>query len=43
MFSTKDLKLQKMDHLGIVVGIVDSSGIIEIINRPITKLFLWYG
>ena len=33
MFSTKDLELKKIDHLGIVAGIVDSIGIVEIINN----------
>ncbi|WP_430794672.1 DUF4277 domain-containing protein [Trichormus azollae] len=41
MFSTKDLLLEKIDHLGIVAGIVDSIGILEVINRRIAKLFLW--
>jgi transposase len=33
MFSAKDLKLKKIDHLGIVAGIVDSIGMVEIINN----------
>jgi hypothetical protein len=33
MLSTKDIKFQKIDHLGIVAGIVDSIGIVEIINN----------
>jgi len=33
MFSSKDLELKKIDHLGIVAGIVDSIGIVEIINN----------
>jgi transposase len=33
MFNTKDLELKKIDHLGIVAGIVDSIGIVEIINN----------
>jgi transposase len=33
MFSAKDLELKKIDHLGIVAGIVDSIGIVEIINN----------
>jgi transposase len=33
MFSTQDLKVEKIDHLGIVAGIVDSIGIGEIINN----------
>ncbi|MEH2044158.1 DUF4277 domain-containing protein, partial [Nostoc sp.] len=33
MFSAKDIKFEKIDHLGIVAGIVDSIGIVEIINN----------
>jgi transposase len=33
MFSAKDLEFKKIDHLGIVAGIVDSIGIVEIINN----------
>ena len=33
MFNVKDLELKKIDHLGIVAGIVDSIGIVEIINN----------
>lgn len=33
MFSAKDIELKKIDHLGIVAGIVDSIGIVEIINN----------
>lgn len=33
MFSAKDLELKKIDHLGIVAGIVDSIGMVEIINN----------
>jgi transposase len=33
MFNIKDLELKKIDHLGIVAGIVDSVGIVEIINN----------
>ncbi|BAZ85350.1 IS1634 family transposase [Dolichospermum compactum] len=33
MFNIKDLELKKIDHLGIVAGIVDSIGIVEIINN----------
>ena len=32
MFNVKDLELKRIDHLGIVAGIVDSIGIVEIIN-----------
>ncbi|MDZ7960079.1 MAG: DUF4277 domain-containing protein [Aulosira sp. DedQUE10] len=37
MFSRKDLELKKIDHLGIVAGIVDSIGIIEIINNLLSS------
>jgi transposase len=33
MFNIKDAKIQNIDHLGIVAGIVDSIGLIEIINK----------
>ncbi|BAZ86672.1 transposase [Dolichospermum compactum NIES-806] len=33
MFNVKDIELKKIDHLGIVAGIVDSIGIVEIINN----------
>jgi transposase len=33
MFNAKDLELKKIDHLGIVAGIVDSIGMVEIINK----------
>jgi transposase len=33
MFSAKDIEFEKIDHLGIVAGIVDSIGIVEIINN----------
>lgn len=33
MFNVKDLELKRIDHLGIVAGIVDSIGIVEIINN----------
>jgi Domain of unknown function (DUF4277) len=33
MFSAKDIELKKINHLGIVAGIVDSIGIVEIINN----------
>ena len=33
MFNIKDLELKKIDHLGIVAGIADSIGIVEIINN----------
>jgi hypothetical protein len=32
MFNVKDLELKRIDHLGIVAGIVNSIGIVEIIN-----------
>ena len=33
MLSAKDIKIQNIDHLGIVAGIVDSIGLVEIINN----------
>jgi transposase len=33
MFSAKDIEFKKIDHLGIVAGIVDSIRIVEIINN----------
>jgi transposase len=33
MFNIKDAQIQNIDHLGIVAGIVDSIGIVEIINN----------
>jgi transposase len=33
MFSVKDIEIKNIDHLGIVAGIVDSIGIVEIINN----------
>jgi Domain of unknown function (DUF4277) len=32
MFNIKDVEIQNIDHLGIVAGIVDSIGLVEIIN-----------
>ncbi len=32
MLSVKDIEIQNIDHLGIVAGIVDSIGLVEIIN-----------
>ncbi|MEA5627212.1 IS1634 family transposase [Nostoc sp. UHCC 0251] len=37
MFSAKDLELKKIDHLGIVAGIVDLIGIVEIINNLLSS------
>jgi transposase len=37
MFSAKDLDLKKIDHLGIVAGIVDSIGMVEIINKLLSS------
>jgi transposase len=37
MFSAKDLELKRIDHLGIVAGIVDSIGIVEIINNLLSS------
>jgi transposase len=37
MFSAKDIELKKIDHLGIVAGIVDSIGIVEIINNLLSS------
>jgi len=33
MFSVKDIEIKNIDHLGIVAGIVDSIGLVEIINN----------
>ena len=33
MFDIKDVEIQNIDHLGIVAGIVDSIGLVEIINN----------
>lgn len=33
MVSVKDIEIQNIDHLGIVAGIVDSIGLVEIINN----------
>ncbi len=33
MFNIEDAKIQNIDHLGIVAGIVDSIGLVEIINK----------
>jgi hypothetical protein len=33
MFNIKDAEIQNIDHLGIVAGIVDSIGLVEIINN----------
>ena len=32
MVSIKDMNIQKIDHLGIVAGMVDAIGLVEIIN-----------
>ena len=32
MFDIKDVEIQNIDHLGIVAGIIDSIGLVEIIN-----------
>nr|WP_104900306.1 IS1634 family transposase [Nostoc sp. 'Peltigera membranacea cyanobiont' N6] len=37
MFSAKDIEFRKIDHLGIVAGIVDSIGIVEIINNLLSS------
>jgi len=37
MFNAKDLELKKIDHLGIVAGIVDSIGMVEIINNLLSS------
>lgn len=33
MFNVKDIEIKNIDHLGIVAGIVDSIGLVEIINN----------
>ena len=33
MVSVEDIEIQNIDHLGIVAGIVDSIGLVEIINN----------
>ncbi|MBV6625067.1 MAG: IS1634 family transposase [Rivularia sp. (in: Bacteria)] len=35
MFDIKDVEIKNIDHLGIVAGIVDSIGLVEIINESI--------
>jgi transposase len=37
MFSAKDIEFKRIDHLGIVAGIVDSIGIVEIINNLLSS------
>jgi hypothetical protein len=37
MFTGKNLELKNIDHLGIVAGIVDSIGIVEIINNLLSS------
>jgi hypothetical protein len=33
MFNIQEMEIQNIDHLGIVAGIVDAIGIVEIINN----------
>lgn len=33
MFSIKDIEIKNIDHLGIVAGMVDAIGLVEIINN----------
>jgi len=33
MLSNQDLELKRIDHLGIVAGIIDSIGVVEIVNN----------
>ena len=33
MFNIKDIKIKNIDHLGIVAGMVDAIGLVEIINN----------
>ena len=35
MFNIKDVEIKNIDHLGIVAGIIDSIGLVEIINESI--------
>ena len=35
MFDIKDVEIKNIDHLGIVAGIIDSIGLVEIINEYI--------
>lgn len=37
MSNVKDIKVQNIDHLGIVAGIIDSIGLVEIINDLLGK------
>lgn len=37
MFSVKDIEIKNIDHLGIVAGIVDAIGLVEIINNLLGK------
>lgn len=33
MFNIKDIEIKNIDHLGIVAGMVDAIGLVEIINN----------
>jgi hypothetical protein len=35
MLNLKEIEIQNIDHLGIVAGIIDSIGLVEIINELI--------
>lgn len=35
MLNNKDMEIQNIDHLGIVAGIIDAIGLVEIINELI--------
>ena len=35
MLSTPEIEIQNIDHLGIVAGIIDAIGLVEIINELI--------
>jgi acyl carrier protein len=36
MFNVKDIEIKNIDHLGIVAGIIDSIGLVEIIFGKLT-------
>ena len=42
MVNVKDLEIKKIDHLGIVAGIIDSIGLVEIINDLIGEGYQKY-
>jgi hypothetical protein len=37
MLINKEIEIQNIDHLGIVAGIIDAIGLVEIINELIPK------